>query len=240
MCNGTAEARTDRALRPDCVLGDNRGCDGTGRQRPLACRTRTAAAGPTWSPICGRVVRSAARDVCRSGRTSRFRDCVARRPLRDHAAHRRWVRREPTLRFGVMGVFSEAFTGLPPGVEAWQFGGVAPIAIGTLGHFIIGGGPSLGTARTAASERMPLRSCCRACRSLSHEALRSTSPHLFLGSSCNAGRCRLPSRSVSQRCFEPAQFRRSRSARLRRIGPDTLVARSQRAARRHPACALHR
>jgi hypothetical protein len=50
----------------------------------------------------------------------------------------------PRFRFGVMGVFNEAFTGLPPGVEAWQFGGVAPIAIGTLGHFIIGGGPLIG------------------------------------------------------------------------------------------------
>jgi hypothetical protein len=43
-----------------------------------------------------------------------------------------------------MGIFNEAFTGLPPGADAWQFGGVAPIAIGTLGHFIIGGGPIIG------------------------------------------------------------------------------------------------
>jgi hypothetical protein len=50
----------------------------------------------------------------------------------------------PRFRFGVMGIFNEAFTGLPPGADAWQFGGVAPIAIGTLGHFIIGGGPIIG------------------------------------------------------------------------------------------------
>jgi hypothetical protein len=50
----------------------------------------------------------------------------------------------PRFRFGVMGIFNEAFTGVPPGVDAWQFGGVAPIAIGTFGHFIIGGGPLFG------------------------------------------------------------------------------------------------
>lgn len=48
------------------------------------------------------------------------------------------------FRFGVMGTFNEAFTGLPPGSSAWQFGGVAPIAIGTFGHFVIGGGPLIG------------------------------------------------------------------------------------------------
>jgi hypothetical protein len=47
----------------------------------------------------------------------------------------------PRVRFGVVGIFNEAFTGLPPGVDAWQFGGVAPVVIGTLGQFIIGGGP---------------------------------------------------------------------------------------------------
>jgi hypothetical protein len=43
-----------------------------------------------------------------------------------------------------MGIFNEAFIGLPPGSDAWQFGGVAPIAIGTFGHFIIGSGPLIG------------------------------------------------------------------------------------------------
>lgn len=50
----------------------------------------------------------------------------------------------PRFRFGVMGMFNEAFTGLPPGSDAWQFGGIAPIAIGTFGHFVIGSGPLIG------------------------------------------------------------------------------------------------
>jgi hypothetical protein len=50
----------------------------------------------------------------------------------------------PRFRFGVIAIFNEAFTGLPPGNEAWQFGGVAPIAIGTFGHFVIGSGPLIG------------------------------------------------------------------------------------------------
>ena len=50
----------------------------------------------------------------------------------------------PRFRFGVMAIFNEAFTGLPPGSDAWQFGGIAPIAIGTFGHFIIGSGPLIG------------------------------------------------------------------------------------------------
>jgi hypothetical protein len=36
----------------------------------------------------------------------------------------------PRFRFGVMGVFSEALTGLPTGAATWQLGGVAPLAIG--------------------------------------------------------------------------------------------------------------
>jgi hypothetical protein len=50
----------------------------------------------------------------------------------------------PQFRFGVMGIFNEALTGLPPTADAWQFGGVAPVAIGTFQHFIIGGGPIFG------------------------------------------------------------------------------------------------
>src|SRR5262245_30221254 len=50
----------------------------------------------------------------------------------------------PRFRFGVMGIFNEVLTGLPPTADAWQFGGVAPIAIGTFDHFIIGGGPIFG------------------------------------------------------------------------------------------------
>src|SRR5262245_40799276 len=50
----------------------------------------------------------------------------------------------PRFRFGVMGVFSETLTGLPPAADTWQFGGIAPIAIGTFEHFIIGGGPIIG------------------------------------------------------------------------------------------------
>jgi hypothetical protein len=50
----------------------------------------------------------------------------------------------PRFRFGVMGIFNEVFTGLPPGSDAWQFGGVAPIAIGTFGRFVIGSGPLIG------------------------------------------------------------------------------------------------
>ena len=50
----------------------------------------------------------------------------------------------PQFRFGVMGIFNEALTGLPPTADAWQFGGIAPIAIGTFQHFIIGGGPIVG------------------------------------------------------------------------------------------------
>lgn len=50
----------------------------------------------------------------------------------------------PRFRFGVVGVFNEALTGLPPGADAWQFGGLAPVAIRTSQHFIIGGGPLIG------------------------------------------------------------------------------------------------
>jgi len=50
----------------------------------------------------------------------------------------------PRFRFGVMGIFNEVLTGLPPTADAWQFGGVAPIAIGTFEHLIIGGGPLIG------------------------------------------------------------------------------------------------
>ena len=47
----------------------------------------------------------------------------------------------PRFRFGVMGIFNEVLSGLPPTADAWQFGGVAPVAIGTFEHVIIGGGP---------------------------------------------------------------------------------------------------
>lgn len=50
----------------------------------------------------------------------------------------------PRFRFGVVGMFNEALTGLPPAADNWQFGGIAPIAIGTFDHFIIGGGPIVG------------------------------------------------------------------------------------------------
>ena len=50
----------------------------------------------------------------------------------------------PRFRFGAMAIFNEALTGLPPQASAWQLGGVVPIAIGTFGHFVIGGGPILG------------------------------------------------------------------------------------------------
>ena len=50
----------------------------------------------------------------------------------------------PRVRFGVIAIFNEAMTGLPPGSDAWQFGGAAPVAIGTFGRFVIGGGPLIG------------------------------------------------------------------------------------------------
>lgn len=50
----------------------------------------------------------------------------------------------PRFRFGVVGIFNEAFTGLPPDAATWQFGGVVPVAIGTFQPFSIGGGPILG------------------------------------------------------------------------------------------------
>ena len=50
----------------------------------------------------------------------------------------------PRFRFGLIAIFSEAFSGLPANADAWQFGGVAPVAIGTLGKFVIGGGPIVG------------------------------------------------------------------------------------------------
>ena len=50
----------------------------------------------------------------------------------------------PRFRFGVAGIFNHVLTGLPRGASAWQFGGVAPVAIGTFNHFIIGGGPLFG------------------------------------------------------------------------------------------------
>lgn len=50
----------------------------------------------------------------------------------------------PQFRFGVMGIFNEVLTGLPPAADAWQFAGIAPIAIGTFDHLILGGGPIFG------------------------------------------------------------------------------------------------
>lgn len=50
----------------------------------------------------------------------------------------------PRFRFGMIGIFGEGLTGLPAGAATWQLGGVAPVAIATLNHFIIGGGPILG------------------------------------------------------------------------------------------------
>ena len=51
-----------------------------------------------------------------------------------------------------MGIFNEVLTGLPPGSDAWQFGGVAPIAIGTFGRFVIGGGPLIGYRSAGRSQ----------------------------------------------------------------------------------------
>ena len=50
----------------------------------------------------------------------------------------------PRVRFGLIGIFNEALTGLRPGADRWQFGGVAPVAIRTPGRFVIGGGPIFG------------------------------------------------------------------------------------------------
>jgi hypothetical protein len=50
----------------------------------------------------------------------------------------------PRFRFGAIGTFNEAFTGLSPTASAWQLGGVVSIAIGTFDHFVIGGGPIIG------------------------------------------------------------------------------------------------
>jgi hypothetical protein len=50
----------------------------------------------------------------------------------------------PRFRFGAMGIFNEVLSGLPPAAPAWQFGGVAPVAIGTFEHVIVGGGPIIG------------------------------------------------------------------------------------------------
>src|SRR4029434_2532914 len=50
----------------------------------------------------------------------------------------------PRFRFGAIGLFNEALTGLPPQADAWQLGGVVPIAIGTFDHLVIGGGPIIG------------------------------------------------------------------------------------------------
>src|SRR5262245_10289401 len=50
----------------------------------------------------------------------------------------------PQFRFGVMGIFNEVWSGLPPTAPAWQFGGVAPVVIGTFEHVTIGGGPIIG------------------------------------------------------------------------------------------------
>ena len=56
----------------------------------------------------------------------------------------------PRFRFGMMGIFNEAFTGLSPRADAWQFGGVAPMAIGTLGTSSSAAVPSLAIARRQA------------------------------------------------------------------------------------------
>ena len=67
------------------------------RDANAASREAAQFPGPRNRPFNGRVVRRAARDVCRCCRPSRFRGCVACRPLCDHAAGRRWVRGKPTL-----------------------------------------------------------------------------------------------------------------------------------------------
>jgi hypothetical protein len=59
----------------------------------------------------------------------------------------------PRFRFGVMGVFNEALTGLPTGSATWQLGGVAPIAFGTFGRFVIGGGPLIGYRSAGRRQR---------------------------------------------------------------------------------------
>jgi hypothetical protein len=38
-------------------------------------------------------------------------------------------------------LFGETVRGLPTGASAWQLGGIAPIAMATFRHAIIGGGP---------------------------------------------------------------------------------------------------
>ena len=50
----------------------------------------------------------------------------------------------PRFRFGAVAIFNEVFTGLPAQAKTWQFGGLAPVAVGTLNHFIVGGGPIFG------------------------------------------------------------------------------------------------
>jgi hypothetical protein len=49
----------------------------------------------------------------------------------------------PTFRFAVVGLFGETLSGLPSGADAWQLGGIAPIAMGTFHHLVVGGGPIL-------------------------------------------------------------------------------------------------
>jgi hypothetical protein len=49
----------------------------------------------------------------------------------------------PQLRVGVMGVFNEVLSGLPPGADAWQVGAVAPVVIRTFRRAMVGGGPLL-------------------------------------------------------------------------------------------------
>jgi hypothetical protein len=50
----------------------------------------------------------------------------------------------PRFRFGAIAIFNVVLTGLPSPASAWQFGGIAPVAIGTFEHVIIGGGPIIG------------------------------------------------------------------------------------------------
>jgi hypothetical protein len=47
------------------------------------------------------------------------------------------------VRFGVIAIFNEALTGLPDNADAWQFGGAAPVVVGTRGHLFVGGGAIL-------------------------------------------------------------------------------------------------
>jgi hypothetical protein len=138
MPAATAAAEQDGAPNE---LHEIRGVGGTNDERPLRDVAPVDATGPRGRPFLA--VLMAIPLATYAGATG-LRNSEILTPA-DRFATAQLIGMgyvvNPRFRFGVMGIFNEVFTGLPPAAEAWQSGGIAPIGIGTFDHVIIGGGP---------------------------------------------------------------------------------------------------